>query len=215
MPPPGWAPDPSWPPAPPGWNLVVDEAPQWTSPAAAGQSPTVLPAAPPAPSPYAPAFGAPVAAFAPGTAQPNPMAGPGWAPMPHQGGRAAGTCRICGGGPAVTATARKHTGMLILMRFGSLDGPFCRDCGLAVTRQFMAHTLVAGWWGYLSMIIAPITLIIDAVLLNKLHRLPPPGPPAPGGRRIDPGPPVFSRWQIAGLLVPVAVLALILVGAAG
>ncbi|WP_411133728.1 hypothetical protein [Streptomyces sp. C10] len=32
-------------------------------------------------------------------------------------------------------SVRAHQGLLIMMRFHELDGPFCRSCGRSVVRQ--------------------------------------------------------------------------------
>ncbi|WP_203829287.1 hypothetical protein [Actinoplanes palleronii] len=56
-------------------------------------------------------------------------------------------CRFCGSIPAAQAKFRGHQGMLIVMRFLSNEGPFCRDCGLGVFRHMTSRTLVQGWYG--------------------------------------------------------------------
>jgi hypothetical protein len=118
-------------------------------------------------------------------------------------------CRMCGSVPAADVTFRKHTGMLLLMRFGSATGPFCRDCGLAMFRRLQAHTLVAGWWSYASVIAGPITMIINMVRRGKVAKLPAPDPIA-GHRPMPPGPPVLERWQAVGLVVPLTALFLLI-----
>ena len=65
-------------------------------------------------------------------------------------------CRFCGCVPAVETTFRGHQGFLVVMRFLSVPGPFCRDCGLATFRTMTSRTLVQGWYGYGSLIITPI-----------------------------------------------------------
>jgi hypothetical protein len=54
-------------------------------------------------------------------------------------------CRFCNNGPAAQTTFRQHTGMIIVMKFSKIVGPFCRNCGLAAFRSTTAHTLLAGW----------------------------------------------------------------------
>jgi hypothetical protein len=126
-------------------------------------------------------------------------------------------CRFCGGSPAVDVTVRAHRGMIWLMTFRSLKGPFCRTCGTAAIRDMSGQTLVQGWWGLGSAFITPITLLINLVSYNKIKALPEPeyrqGPP------MDPGKPLMNRPHAVGFAVPavafLAILVLIIAGLAG
>ncbi|GAA3289530.1 hypothetical protein Dvina_22585 [Dactylosporangium vinaceum] len=116
-------------------------------------------------------------------------------------------CRFCGSVPAASVKFRGHQGMIVLMRFLSLDGPFCRDCGLSTFRSMTAKTLVQGWWGYASFIITPITVLINVVKRDKVASLPAPQPSPYGGSRqpMDPGKPLLQRpMAIIGLGIPLA-----------
>jgi hypothetical protein len=122
-------------------------------------------------------------------------------------------CRFCGSVPAVDTTFRGHQGMLVLMRFLSTQGPFCRTCGLGFFRHMTARTLVQGWYGYASMIITPITVLINVIRRAKVAKLAPPqpNPYAPSRPPMDPGKSLMARpmtW--IGLVIPLAVLALII-----
>lgn len=118
-------------------------------------------------------------------------------------------CRFCGGVPAVDATVRGHQGFLVLMRFLKLQGPFCKTCGVAATRDMTAKSMWQGWWGVASAIINPITMLVNLATYSKFKNLPEPAPNAPG-RPMDPGKPLFKRPAALGLLLPVAaVLAII------
>jgi hypothetical protein len=119
-------------------------------------------------------------------------------------------CRFCGGAPAVEATVRGHQGFLIMMRFLKLQGPFCKTCGTAATRDMTAKSMWQGWWGIGSMIINPITMLMNLGTSSKFKNLPEPAPNAPG-RPMDPGKPLFKRPAVLGLLIPVAVIALLVV----
>jgi hypothetical protein len=123
-------------------------------------------------------------------------------------------CRFCGSVPAAHVKFRGHQGMILLMRFLSLDGPFCRDCGLATFRKMTARTLVQGWWGYASFVITPITVLINLVKRDKVASLPAPQPSPTGGSRppMDPGPPLLARpMAIIGLAIPLVLIVLIFV----
>jgi hypothetical protein len=119
------------------------------------------------------------------------------------------TCRFCGGYPAVEATVRGHQGLIILMRFLKLQGPFCKTCGTAAVRDMTAKSLWQGWWGIGSSIVNPITMLMNIGPSQKFKNLP---EPMPGpGRPMNPGKPLFRRPAILGLLIPFAVIALIVV----
>jgi hypothetical protein len=123
-------------------------------------------------------------------------------------------CRFCGSVPAVNATVRGHQGMLILMRFLKLEGPFCRTCGVATIRDMTAKSMWQGWWGIGSSIINPITMLVNLGTYSKFKNLPAPAPGAPG-RPMDPGKPLFKRPAVLGLVIPVAVIALLVVANLG
>ncbi|MGC4941714.1 LppU/SCO3897 family protein [Kribbella sp. DT2] len=120
-------------------------------------------------------------------------------------------CRFCGAVPAVQATVRGHMGLLIVMRFLRLEGPFCKTCGTATVRDMTAKSLWQGWWGIGSAIINPFTMLSNIGPWKKFQALPDPVPGAPG-RPMDPGKPLFRRPQILGLLLPIAVIAAIVIG---
>ena len=148
----------------------------------------------------------------PGSGQSFPAQGqfqqgqPAFAPMPQ----GALQCRFCGGFPAADATVRGHQGMIVLMRFLKLRGPFCRTCGIASVRDMTAKSLWQGWWSVGSSIINPITMLMNIGPWSKFKNLPEPAPGAPG-RPMDPGKPLFKRPAVLGLLLPFALIALIIV----
>jgi hypothetical protein len=117
-------------------------------------------------------------------------------------------CRFCGGYPAVDATVRGHQGMIILMRFLKLRGPFCRTCGVASVRDMTSKSLWQGWWGVGSSIINPITMLMNIGPMQKFKSLPEPQPGP--GRPMDPGKPLFQRPAMLMLLVPFVVIGLII-----
>lgn len=120
-------------------------------------------------------------------------------------------CRFCGSFPAVQATVRGHMGLLILMRFLKLDGPFCRTCGIASVREMTAKSMWQGWWGIGSAIVNPFVMLSNIGPWKKFNELPEPAPGAPG-RPMDMGKPLFKRPAVLGLLLPVLVIAAIVVG---
>lgn len=165
----------------------------------------------PQPQPGVPpqdAYGYPQPGVPPQYGQQAPMGQPGWA-QPN-----GLNCRFCGGSPAVDVDVRAHRGMIFLMTFRHLKGPFCRTCGTAAVRDMSGQTLVQGWWGMFSSVITPITLLINLVSYNKIKALPEPeyrqGPP------MDPGKPLMQRPHAIGFAVPaVAILAFLVLIVAG
>ena len=126
-------------------------------------------------------------------------------------------CRLCGSIPAVHTTFRGHQGMVFVMRFLKTEGPFCRDCGLGVFRRMTSRTLVQGWYGYASMIITPITVLLNLTRRGKVAQLaqPQPHPHLDSRPPMDPGPRLMQRpttW--IGMLIPFALLALIILAIA-
>lgn len=146
--------------------------------------------------------------FAPApAADPIALRQPAAAPAPFV------RCRMCGSTPAAMVTFRRHTGMILLMRFSGSAGPFCRDCGLWTFRKAQAYTLLAGWWGWLSFFIAPVTMVVNLVRRGQVAKLAAPTDTPPGFQPADPGRPLYLRFAIVGLLAPVLVVGLVALAA--
>ena len=147
---------------------------------------------------------------APVQVAPGPQPGP--QPGPHYAHLQVTACRMCGSVPAAPAKFRGHQGFIVMMRFLSLDGPFCRDCGLSTFRGMTARTLVQGWYGYASLIITPITVLMNLARRGKVAKLPAPQPNPYGPSRppMDPGAPLLQRpMAIVGLGIPFVLIALL------
>lgn len=112
-------------------------------------------------------------------------------------------CRGCGAPAAVDFPVREHQGLLVVMRFQKVDGPFCRNCGRAVVRQMTTMTLCLGWWSPVSLaLFTPFALVWNLVAHLKFGKLPE-SPPAPGRRPLDAGSPVVMRPLAYVALVPI------------
>ncbi|WP_406307157.1 DUF3824 domain-containing protein [Streptomyces sp. NBC_00885] len=159
-----------------------------------GSQPVSPYALPPGPySPQANSFPPPQ-----GAASPYP-------PGPYAPQAAVPACHICGALPAVPATVRGHQGIVVVMRFLSLRGPFCRDCGLSTVRDMSAKTLWQGWWGPLSVVIALVTLLANLAPWGRFRKLAAPT----GGFRpaLAPGRPLTRRPEALVFLVPMLLVA--------
>lgn len=90
---------------------------------------------------------------------------------PHAGDGAGGwsdpstACQICGWGPATEAKFNTVTGLILLWRWGTLEGRFCRYCGEAAYNEAQGSTLLKGWWG----VIAPLATVV--AFLGNLSRI--------------------------------------------
>ncbi|TMC38827.1 MAG: hypothetical protein E6J28_05120 [Chloroflexi bacterium] len=102
-------------------------------------------------------------------------------------------CRFCGSTPAVAMTVFEHNGYIVVFRTKTLKGPFCRSCGLYAWRKMTDTTLLRGWLGVISFVVAPLTALVNLVNRRKLAALP--DPQAGTGLRSpsDPGPNLFKR----------------------
>ncbi len=111
-------------------------------------------------------------------------------------------CRICGAGPVAPVQVRSHQGLILLMRWQTLDGPFCATCGTALVREMTTRTLWQGWWGPLSFLAGtPFALLSNFDAYRQLKQLPAPTP-VPGRPQAVPGKPVLQRPLAYVALVP-------------
>ncbi len=126
-------------------------------------------------------------------------------------------CVLCGSAPALPATLRSQTGLLVTTRVTRSTGPFCRRCGLAVFRRLTNRTLVTGWWGPVSVFTNWWTVARNILTAEALRPLADPHRryehiATPLSRPLDPGATLLRRpgaWLVTAV---VAVgLALVLV----
>lgn len=124
-------------------------------------------------------------------------------------------CRFCNNVPTAQTKFRGHRGLIIMMQFRHVDGPFCRDCGMATFREMTSKTLIQGWYGYASFFITPFIVLWNIINRGKVASLAPPQPSPYGGARqpMNPGQRLLARpISIIGLCVPFAlIIGLILV----
>ncbi|MDH6604507.1 hypothetical protein M2164_000142 [Streptomyces sp. SAI-208] len=113
-------------------------------------------------------------------------------------------CRTCAAAEVAPVTVRSHQGLLVWMRQQAIDGPFCRQCGIALVRTYTTRTLCLGWWGPLSLLYAaPAALLANGFVYRRLRRLPQPVP-LPGHPPAAPGAPVLRRPRAYVALIPLA-----------
>jgi hypothetical protein len=71
-------------------------------------------------------------------------------------------CQSCG----IEAPTRKvlfvqHIGAIVVFFHRRVGGFFCRNCVNKYFTQYFFITLVAGWWGLISVLATPFVLLID------------------------------------------------------
>ncbi|OLZ71496.1 hypothetical protein AV521_11215 [Streptomyces sp. IMTB 2501] len=186
----------STPPSPyPGYQQTP--GPYQQAPGPYAQTPGTYQQPAPAPGPYQQTAPAPYPPQQAPGGYGRPQAPYQQAPVDHsrpvapQQAPAGPGCDVCGAGPAARVTVRGHQGMLIVMRNLWRKGTFCHTCGLAVFRKMQSDTLAQGWWGPMSVLITPVTLLINLFTLSRIRKLP--APTAALGPGLDPGLPVFRR----------------------
>jgi len=73
-------------------------------------------------------------------------------------------CQSCG----IEAPTRKvffvqHIGAIVMFFHKRIGGLFCRNCVNKYFSEYFFITLVAGWWGVISVFATPVVLLIDIV----------------------------------------------------
>ena len=199
---PGWYADPEL-----SGHLRWWDGGQWTS-HLSGPAPTVL--AVPTPAPQQSAF---ATAGYQTTAYQLPEAAAVGRPMPAGPAFAGPPCQSCGAGPTVQLKLNRMRGLIVLFVVSTRKVWACRDCAVGAFRDSQNFTLTWGWWGFFTVFLTPI-----ALLMNLRQRHLASGLPRPVGRQgpvLDPGPPLSQRaglW-IGCVLVPLVLLFVILRGA--
>jgi hypothetical protein len=118
-------------------------------------------------------------------------------------------CQVCGASPARTVKFSSLRGLVVFFVARTHRGRWCRDCGEAQYRNAQTFTLAWGWWGFFTLFLTPITLLLN---LNERRKVR--GVGAPVDRRapaLSLGKPMTQRPQF---YVPLAVVLLILIMAA-
>ncbi|HLJ56893.1 MAG TPA: hypothetical protein VKT77_17770 [Chthonomonadaceae bacterium] len=83
-------------------------------------------------------------------------------------------CEFCkvSTAPTTAAAFRCNIGMFITRFELARQGAFCRNCALKWGLGYSAINLICGWWGLISLIVAPIYLVLNLIVLTAaLKRL--------------------------------------------
>lgn len=80
-------------------------------------------------------------------------------------------CSSCKGpGPVAPALFRQNVGALVIRFEKKIQGRMCRSC---LSKHFWSYTLTTaaiGWFGLISILVAPIYVILNVVQYIKAHR---------------------------------------------
>ena len=90
----------------------------------------------------------------------------------------------------------------------TIDGTFCRNCGLSLGRTLANRSLWTGWWGMISFVVNIGYVLGNAGTLLRIGTL---AKPRGGFGTMDPGRPMLLR---SGALVLAAIVAIGVGGAA-
>jgi len=112
-------------------------------------------------------------------------------------------CTHCGAKPTADVDFLDKRGGLTT----TFEGPFCRDCGLAVFRSATASTLSRGWWGLTSFFATPFVAGANILSRRRVARLSSPQMPTEGRTSMPVGRSLWLRWEIIGALLPIVVAA--------
>lgn len=120
-------------------------------------------------------------------------------------------CFLCGSTPAVPVSLRRQVGLLLVRRSYAIDETLCRDCGLAMQRDWTARTLWTGWWGLISIFANFGALLTNLGAWETLRQL---GPPerrdhavaSPLSRPLATGKPLWQRPAVLGFVALVGIM---------
>lgn len=88
-------------------------------------------------------------------------------------------CEVCEARPATRFVVRRHVGMLLVKRAYKVDAVLCRVHATELARQFLAKTLVQGWWGVISFFLNIAAVFGDVVVIVRAQGLSEPVPAVP------------------------------------
>ena len=123
----------------------------------------------------------------------------------------ASECRYCGGSPAVNARVGSETGKILTRTKRRIDGPFCRDCGVATFRYMTNRTLLVGWWGIISFFANWLTIVRNVGAWWRFRSLATPQPtPSVVGITPRPLPTGRSLWRRSGVYLALGLLVVVI-----
>ncbi len=88
-------------------------------------------------------------------------------------------CQVCGvEAPTRSIFLFQHVGLILIGLTGRINGQLCRRCINRYALRFSLITLFFGWWGWHSLFLTPIFLIINLIQFIRSRSLAPAPPNA-------------------------------------
>jgi len=118
------------------------------------------------------------------------------------------SCEICGSLETDHFSFTRQVGLLFQRRVGTFAARLCKNCALALGREYQSRTMTTGWWGTISLFTNFAYIVKNSGELSKAHRLK--DPEAPVGFRtspLDPGLNIAQRpftW-IGPIIIAIAI----------
>ena len=174
----------------------------WTSHVQPVQAPAVVPAA-----------AAPVAYYGTTYTQPGQFPAahgqasygqPNYSPSGYVQPLSSGGCQQCGAVPAIPVKLHGHVGMVIMQRFLTYKGRFCRECGISEFRTVQKQLLLQGWWGFISFFVTIVNVAQNLFVFSRLRSL-----GTPQNRLASPAAPGGSVFASGGFVVSVIIAAVV------
>lgn len=113
------------------------------------------------------------------------------------------SCEICGSLETDYFSFTRQVGLLFQRRVGTFAARLCKNCALALGRDYQSRTMTTGWWGTISLFTNFAYIAKNARELFKAHRLK--DPESPVGFRtspLDPGLNIAQRpFTWIGLII--------------
>lgn len=103
-------------------------------------------------------------------------------------------CEICGSLNTDTFSFTRQVGLIFQRRVGTFTALLCKNCALALGREYQSRTITAGWWGSISFFANFLYIGKNTLELMKAQKLD--NPKAPAGFRttpLDPGKNIAQR----------------------
>jgi hypothetical protein len=76
-------------------------------------------------------------------------------------------CQVCGASPARQSKFSSLRGLVVFFVARTHKGRWCRDCAEAQYRNAQAFTLGWGWWGFITLFLTPVTLLLNLLEQKK------------------------------------------------
>jgi hypothetical protein len=114
--------------------------------------------------------------------------------------QATGGCQQCGAVPAMSIKLHGHVGMVILQRFLTYRGRFCRDCGISRFRTVQKQLMLLGWWGFISFFVTIVNIGQNLFTFSRLRSL-----GAAQNRMANPAAPGSSVFASPGFAVSLVI----------